>query len=346
MFAYLTNSHFLIFNLISEVMNTWIIQLHNSTNETTFVTITALITVVFCFGLIPTATDIMVNSAAGLAGKYLDKDKRTIVINSSTNNPELFLMLLSLILRRLGGIATPLGSNLANIYLMFIVAPIIVISKWILMGKISAIKNFIEIFNKEKMLFLWHLFMSLSMFAFATTAYWCITGQSELALLPQGISTRSWPWVVFGGLICLVGVLVFFFYEKQFKEKRPELFDDISADDYTASWWQFIVGTALLILLSYILNILFIAWTDIYDDLFSKLFGDAVFAGLHYFLGSLISSLPETIVAVKNYERLTSPDFNTAMASASQSNMTNLGIGFFGSVLASLLLVMGMNYQL
>ena len=327
-------------------MDTWIIQLHNSTNETTFVTITTLIAVIFCFCFIPTATDIMVNSAAGLASKYLGKDKRTIVINSSTNNPELFLMLLSLSLRRLGGIATPLGSNFANIYLMFIVAPIIVIAKWILIGKISYIKNFIGIFNKEKMLFLWHLFMSLSMFAFATTAYWCITGQSELAVLPQGISTRSWPWVVFGGLICLAGVLVFFFYEKQFKEKRPELFDDISADDYTASWWQFIVGTALLILLSYILNILFIAWTDIYDDLFSKLFGDAVFAGLHYFLGSLISSLPETIVAVKNYERLTSPDFNTAMASASQSNMTNLGIGFFGSVLASLLLVMGMNYQL
>mgnify|MGYP003335420755 FL=1 len=231
----------------------------------------------------------MVNSAAGLASKYLGKDKRTIVINSSTNNPELFLMLLSLSLRRLGGIATPLGSNFANIYLMFIVAPIIVIAKWILIGKISYIKNFIGIFNKEKMLFLWHLFMSLSMFAFATTAYWCITGQSELAVLPQGISTRSWPWVVFGGLICLVGVLVFFFYEKQFKEKRPELFDDISADDYTASWWQFIVGTALLILLSYILNTFFIAWTEIYDDLLSRLFGDAVFAALHYFLGSLIN---------------------------------------------------------
>jgi len=327
-------------------MDTWIIQLHNSTNETTFVTITALIAVIFCFWFIPTATDIMVNSAAGLAGKYLGKDKRTIVINSSTNNPELFLMLLSLSLSRLGGIATPLGSNFANIYLMFIVAPIIVISKWIFIGKISYVKNFLEIFNKEKMLFLWHLSMSLSMFAFASTAYWCITGKSEFAPLPEGISTRTLPWVVVGGLICLAGVLVFFFYEKEFKKKRPELFDDINADDYTASWWQFIIGTALLILLSYILNTLFIAWTDIYDDLLSKLFGDAVFAGLHYFLGSLISSLPETIVAVKNYERLTSPDLNTAMASASQSNMTNLAIGFFGSILASLLLAIGMNYRL
>lgn len=327
-------------------MDTWIIQLHNSTNETTFVTITALIAVIFCFSFIPTATNIMVNSAAGLADKYLGRDKRTIVINSSTNNPELFLMLLSLGLRRLGGIATPLGSNFANIYLMFIVAPIIVISKWTFIGKISHIKNFIEIINKEKMLFLWHFLMSLSMFTFATTAYWCITGESEFAPLPEGISSRTLPWMLVGGLICLAGVLVFFIYEQQFKKKRPELFDDISADDYVASWWKFILGTALLILLSYILNTLFIAWTEIYDDLLSKIFGDAVFAGLHYFLGSLISSLPETIVAVKNYERLTSPDLNTAMASASQSNMTNLGIGFLGSILASLMLVMGMNYQL
>ncbi|MGK7919938.1 MAG: hypothetical protein AB4080_08010 [Trichodesmium sp.] len=327
-------------------MQTWIIQLHDSTNEITFIGITALTAVIFCFWCIPTATDTMVNSAAGLAGKYLGKDQRTIVINSSTNNPELFLMLLSLSFRRLGGIATPLGSNFANIYLMFIVAPIIVMSKWIIVGKISKIQNFLEIINKEKMLFLWHLFMSLSMFAFATTAYWCITGESEFSPLPDGISSRTLPWVIIGGLVCLAGVLVFFIYERQFKRKRPELFDDITADDYEASWWQFIVGTALLIFFCYILNMLFIAWTDIYDSLLSKLFGDAVFAGLHYFLGSLISSLPETIVAIKNYERLTSPDLNTAMASASQSNMTNLAIGFFGSILASLLLAMGMNYRL
>ena len=327
-------------------MDTWIIQLHNSITETAFVIITAFILIIFCFYLIPVATDIMVNSAAGLASKYLGKDKRTIVINSSTNNPELFLMLLSLSIRRIGGIATPLGSNFANIYLMFVAAPIIIIIKWSLIGKISYIKTFIKIFNKEKRLFLWHFFMSLLMFAFATIAYWCITGKSEFAPLPEGISSRTWPWIFFGGLICLVGVLVFLFYEKQIRKKRPELFFDINADNYTASWRQFIIGTALLILLSYMLNTLFLAWMNIYDDFLSELFGDAVFAGLHYFLGSLISSLPEIIVAIKNYERLTSPDFNTAMASASQSNMTNLGIGFLGSVLAGLLLVMGMNFTL
>ncbi|NER05109.1 MAG: hypothetical protein F6K17_22195, partial [Okeania sp. SIO3C4] len=288
----------------------------------------------------------MVNSAAGLAEKYLGKNQRTLVINSSTNNPELFLMLLSLSLGRLGGIATPLGSNFANIYLMFIVAPIIVIGKWVSLGKISNIKNFLEILNKEKMLFLWHFSMSLLMFAFATTAYWFITGESEFSPLPKVIAPRTLPWIIVGGITCLAGIFVFFLYEKQFKQKRPELFDDINADDYEASWWKFIVGTALLILLCYVLNTLFIAWTEIYDDLLTKLFGDSIFAGLHYFLGSLISSLPETIVAVKNYEGLTSPDLNTAMASASQSNMTNLGIGFIGSFLASLLLAIGINYQL
>ncbi|WP_287287100.1 hypothetical protein [Okeania sp. SIO2B9] len=92
-------------------MDTWIIQLHRSTNEITFLAISALAAIIFCFWFIPIATDTMVNSAAGLAEKYLGKNQRTIVINSSTNNPELFLMLLSLSLGRLGGIATPLGSN-------------------------------------------------------------------------------------------------------------------------------------------------------------------------------------------------------------------------------------------
>ena len=119
-------------------MDTWIIQLHNSITETAFVIITAFILIIFCFYLIPVATDIMVNSAAGLASKYLGKDKRTIVINSSTNNPELFLMLLSLSIRRIGGIATPLGSNFANIYLMFVAAPIIIIIKFpFVLGRIA-----------------------------------------------------------------------------------------------------------------------------------------------------------------------------------------------------------------
>jgi hypothetical protein len=51
-------------------------------------------------------------------------------------------------------------------------------------------------------------------------------------------------------------------------------------------------------------------------------------------------------VAVINYERLKTADLNTAMASASQSNMTNLAIACFGSLLAVGLLLSGWNYQL
>lgn len=327
-------------------MESLIVQLHDSTNETTFITISAISGIIFCIWLIPKATDMMTDSAAGLAGKYWGRDKRTLVINSSTNNPELFLMLLSMSLGRLGGIATPLGSNFANVYLMFFVAPLIVVIKWLFLGKIDKLLHFTHLVSKEKMIFLWHLLMSLTMFVFATLAYWLITGESEFSPLPEGTNARNWPWLLGGGIFCLLGICLFFFYEQKFKKKRPELFEDITDEDDEDSWWKFALGTAVLIGLCYVLNTLFIAWTEIYEGSLSGLFGDAIFAGLHYFLGSLISSLPETTVAVKNYERLTVPDLNTAMASASQSNMTNLAIACVGSLLAAGLLLAGFNYKL
>lgn len=135
-----------------------------------------LIVVIFCFCFILIVIDIMVNFVAGLVSKYLGKDKCIIVINFSINNLELFLMLLLLSFRRLGGIVIFLGLNFVNIYFMFIVVLIIVIVKWILIGKIFYIKNFIGIFNKEKMLFLWYFFMLLFMFVFVIIVYWCIIG--------------------------------------------------------------------------------------------------------------------------------------------------------------------------
>lgn len=327
-------------------METLIIQLHDSTNEIIFLTISAIIGVIFCLWLIPKATDMMTDSAAGLAGKYWGRDKRTLVINSSTNNPELFLMLLSLSIGRLGGIATPLGSNFANIYLMFLVAPLIVMGKWLLLGKTNKIKNFIYLAKKEKTIFVWHLLMSLVMFAFATTAYWSITGQSEFSSLPGATTPRSFPWLLLGSVLCLAGICLFFFYEGKLKKKRPELFEDIAEEEEEASWFKFFLGTAGLIGLCYVLNTMFVAWTTIYEGALSNVFGTAIFAGLHYFLGSFISSLPETSVAVKNYERLTAPDLNTAMASASQSNMTNLAIACLGTLLAAGLLLAGFDYQL
>ena len=322
------------------------IQLHDLTNEVTFLSFSLAIAVVFCLWLIPKTTDVMVNSAAGLAEKYLGRDKRTLVINASTNNPELFLMILSLSLFRLGGIATPLGSNFSNLYLMFLVAPVLVICKWTLTGNFDKVSILLKLVGKEKKLVLWHIFMSLMMFIFASTAYWCLTGAIEFTPLKDATQLRTWPWLVFGGIVCCVGIFLFFQYERRLKVRRPELFEDINDENYAASWTQFLLGTAALVVSCYILNSLFLAWTEVYASILSKVFGTAVFAGLHYFIGSLISSLPETTVAIENYERLTSPDLNTALASASQSNMTNLAIGCLGSLLASLLLLAGLSYQL
>jgi hypothetical protein len=253
-------------------METLIIKLHDSTNETIFLTISAVIGVIFCLWLIPKATDTRTDSAAGLAGKYWGRDQRTLVINSSTNNPELFLMLLSLSIGRLGGIATPLGSNFANIYLMFIVAPLIVIGKWLFFGKFEIIKNFIQLIKKENKIFIWHLGMSLTMFVFATTAYWLITGQSEFTPLSDEVIPRSWPWLLLGIIVCFAGISLFLIFEAKFKKKRPELFEDITEGEEEPSWLKFFLGTAALIGLCYVLNTMFIAWTTIYQGTLSNLF--------------------------------------------------------------------------
>lgn len=323
-----------------------IIKLHDYIGALNFIALSLITAITFCLWLIPKTTDLMVNSAAGLSEKFLGRDQRTLVINSSTNNPELLLMIVSFGLRRLGGIATPLGSNFANIYLMFIVAPIIVMGKWLLLGKFDKLKAFFRIANREKQLILWHFLMSLAMFYFASTAYWCMTGVFQFSPLSENSLLRTWDWLLVGGLTCLAGIFMFFFFEKRLKNNRPELFDDISDEDFEASWWHLSLGTAGLIASCYVLNSFFLAWTELYSSTLSTIFGNGIFVGLHYFVGSLISSLPETTVAVENYERLTSPDLNTALASASQSNMTNLAIGCLGSILASIFLLMGLSYSL
>ncbi len=117
--------------------NNFLVAIHNRVGELPFLLLSLGIGIVLGLRLIPYSTDLMTNSAAGLTEKYLGKKQRTLVINSTTNLPELFLMLLALGLGRLGGIATPLGSNFAYIYLMFGLAPIIVISKWLIKGRKS-----------------------------------------------------------------------------------------------------------------------------------------------------------------------------------------------------------------
>ena len=326
--------------------NNLILELHNKIGSIPFLVMSAIAAVVFCLWLIPYSTDLMTNSAAGLAEKFFGAKQRTLVINSTTNLPELFLMFISLSLGRLGGVATPLGSNFANIYLMFALAPIIIIFKWLLLGKFSRIKNFINLLIEEKKLVLWHLIISLMMFFFSSFACWSMTGIFPFLTLPKNTLIQTGYFFLIGGCICLIGVGIYFFFEQKLKRKRPEIFEDIENENFEPSWIKFFLGTVGVILCCYIMNLFFIACTQIYKPLLTSLFGAAIFAYLHYFIGSFISSLPETNVAVENYERLNSSDLNTALSSASVSNMSNLAIAFFGSIFANVFVLFGLLSEL
>ena len=148
------------------------------------------------------------------------------------------------------------------------------------------------------------------------------------------------------GGICLTALIVFFIFEKRLKKKRGELFEDIDETDHVECWWTFFAGTGGLVIACYLMNSMFLAWGDLYQDQLSAVFGPAVFTALHYFLGSLVTSLPETSVAIRNYRRCTAPDLNTALGSASYSNMSNLAIAAIGAVLGGLLLILGFNLSL
>lgn len=321
-------------------------DLHQQIGNSWFLIISAIVSGIICFVFIPKTTDLMVNAAAGLAGKYWGRSSRTLVINSSTNNPELLSMLVAFTLGRVGGIANPLGSNFANIYLMFLLAPLFVLAKWLAWGNFSKISSFFSLIAQEKKLCVWHFLMSLTMFGFATFTYWCMTGVHQFTSLDRNLSLRPASFFFLGGLSCIIAIAIFFLFENRLKAKRGELYEDIYAGNHHASWSEFLLGTLGLVTSCYCLNSFFLAWSKLYSASLEQVFGAAIFAGLHYFLGSLITSLPEMVVAIENYERLDAPDLNTAMASASQSNMTNLAIAALGSVLVGAFLLLGWNFKL
>lgn len=291
-------------------------------------------------------TDLMVNASAGLAGRHFGDKSRTLVINASTNNPELANMVVSLALKRAGGIANPLGSNFANIYLMFIVAPIWVLVKWTLTGQGAKCLALISLLKREKGLVLSHFLMATLMFGFSTLAYWLMTGYHQFDTSPNNASLRSSGWLLIAAVGSILGIIAFLVWNKRLQTKRAELFDDIEAEEHSASWGMFFTGTAGLIVASFLLNGIFLAWSALYGSSLTGLFGAAVFAGLHYFVGALVTSLPELNVAVDNYERCTSPDLNTALSSASVSNMTNLAIAILGVSIILALQIFGVTFIL
>ena len=326
--------------------NNFLVAIHNRVGELPFLIFSLVIAIILGLVFIPYATDLMTNSAAGLTEKFLGKKQRTLVINSTTNLPELFLMFISLGLGKIGGIATPLGSNLANIYLMFIIAPIILIGKWLLLAKISKVKNFIKLLKREKKLVIWHLILSFMMLMFSSFSCWLITGITPLITFPETNLIGTNCFLIIGGFICLTGVGIYFFFEEKLKRKRPEIFEDLENEDFDSSWIKFFLGTAGVIVACYVLNLFFMTFTQLYEPLLKSFFGAAIFTYLHYFVGSFISSLPETTVAIENYEKLTAPELNTALASASVSNMSNLAIAFIGSMIGSLLVLWGLVLEL
>ncbi|MDP1587476.1 MAG: hypothetical protein Q8M07_07040 [Prosthecobacter sp.] len=305
-----------------------------------------LIAAAICRWGIPITTDLMVNASAGLAGKHFGDKSRTLVINASTNNPELANMMVSLGIGRAGGIANPLGSNFANMYLMFLVAPLWLLIRWSCTGQSAKAGALISLLIKEKKLVISHVFMALLMFGFASLAYWFMTGFHQFARQPEGVELRPWNMLLLGAGICVVGVFLFRLWDKSMQRKRPELFDDIESGDHLECWKTLLIGTGGLIIVSFILNGLFLAWSDVYATALKGVFGSAVFAGLHYFAGALVTSLPELKVATDNYEKLSSPDLNTALSSASVSNMTNLAIAILGVTIIGILSALGMTFTL
>jgi hypothetical protein len=295
---------------------------------------------------IPITTDLMVNASAGLAAKHFGDKSRTLVINASTNNPELANMLVSLGMGRAGGIANPLGSNFANIYLMYLVAPIWVSAKWLLGGQVSKVGELLRLLVKEKKLVASHIFMATMLFGFSSAAYWFITGYSQFSAATEGVELRPAHMLLIAAGVCLVGILIFRVWDLSVQKRRPELFEDIDDGDHSDSWKQFALGTVGLIAVSLLLNALFLAWSEIYGTELRGFLGVAVFAGLHYFVGALVTSLPELKVAVDNYEKLSSPDLNTALSSASVSNMTNLAIAILGLVIVGVLTALGVSFKL
>lgn len=309
-----------------------ITRLNQSIGDSLFIPLMIVIALFLSVKLIPWVTDMMVNSAAGLAGKHLGRQYRTLVINCSTNNPEVAMMIISLFLvagaKRFGGIGTPLGSNFANIYLIFLVA-----LGWALlrlaMRATGSLSSLVQLIRKERILVAWHLFMSLVMFLLSSTAFQIISnGQGKTQEPPTKLR------LAVAAALCSLGVGIYLWKDAGLRKERPELFEDIDEEDHVASWADFALGTLGLCVCCFIMNVLFLAAATIYEVRLTALLGPAIFYLLHYFLGALVTSLPEMNVAVNNYEKVEAPDLNTALSSASASNMSNLVIAGAGCLIA------------
>lgn len=323
-------------------MESLLITLRGVLGDGLFIPLMLAVAAVLSLKVIPLTTDMMVNAAAGLADKHLGSQYRTLVINCSTNNPEIATMIVALLFSdaamRIGGIGTPLGSNFANIYLIFLVALgwVLIRMRW---SDPASFRGLLALLKKERRLVIWHFLMSFGMFLLACVAFRLLTGQFPIPMRPPSdVPVASGrPQIALAGIICLIGVGIFLWRDAALRRQRAELMDDIDDADHTADWKLFGLGTAGLVLGCYAINAMFEASTALYSVQLAEFLGPAVFAVLHYFLGALVTSLPEMTVAINNYRRILSPDLNTALSSASTSNMSNLSIAACGCLIAMFL---------
>lgn len=326
-----------------------IMYAHDQLGEKLFISLSVIVSGLLCFAAIPFTTDLMVNHAAGISGRWFGSKCRTLVINASTNNPELASMLVAMAIGRMGGFANPVGSLFANCYLMYVVAPLwVILILGIKKGK-SGVSQFISLFKKEKKLIAWHIGISLLAVACGNLALWLLGDRAlekhnsgnGITLIhishgdtPVDLLTPNTGFVMWLALAVLItGLGIIMLLESRLKKARPNLFTDIHDASHGYSILAFLIGTTGLIASCWLMNAMFFAWSELYRESLSAVLGVAVFAGLHYILGALITSLPELRVAISNYCRLTVPDFNTALGSASYSNLTNLIICILGLII-------------
>ncbi len=177
-----------------------LIQIHTSLGSTGFIAISLGIAVLLCWLAIPITTDLMVNNAAGIAGRKFGPNSRTLVINASTNNPELLSMAVSMGSKRMGGWANPLGSLLANVYLMYGVGLLWVYFRFTVTGQKEKRRTLSKLLWQERRLLTWHLVVAFGTFACGLLALKTMQGHRTWssvtdALFPPGLSAirlRAW----------------------------------------------------------------------------------------------------------------------------------------------------------
>lgn len=326
-----------------------ILTLHEATSSPVFLGVCALLSVLLCFVAIPWTSGLMVNNAAGLATRWFGRSSRALVINASTNNPEAFSMGVAMGMGRMGGWANPLGSLLANCYLLYAIGLVYVMLKFLVLGKRSELKRFLRLLRRERKLVTWHLTMALGLFAVGTLVLRIMgfggggrgggEGNEGASTLEASPRVGWWLAASIGILVLSLGVA--FLAEGRLKRRRPELFTDIHDLHHRESIVAFLLGTLGLVAACWVMNALFEAFSLLYGDVLESWIGLAAFGALHYFLGALITSLPELKVATENYARITAPDLNTALGSASYSNLVNIMIALVGLLVFGVLHLSG-----